>query len=150
VKLEEQIEWTTWQASPAAYSKLQAPGGPIISVASLPDSKEYAKPKGRDFIASFSLSFCFADGRNHSVRNRPVLEDAKGIAHPVDYEQDTSPDLDFHTFTMSTGSRGGFTNAIHPPDSLPAGTYRLYLRFYENGKLLGRSHSVEVTLPKPH
>jgi hypothetical protein len=148
VSMKQQIEWATCQVSDELYRKLGSPGGPVISVASLPDPRTSGKFAGRDFLANFSVDFWFGDRDYHTVTNQPILEGLDGVAHVATYDPHVGFDPYTSKPTSGNGGGFGFGCAIHPPDSLPAGKYQLYLRFYENGKLLGRSHAVAITLPK--
>lgn len=143
-----QVELLFWHADPAAYQSLRSECGPVISRASIPDDLEhYAKPVGRDLIASFSLAYCFPDALVHAVQNESVLEGSDGVTHTATYSTKSGSSFDPSTFSMNTGSQSGFTCTIRPPTDLPGGKYRLYLRFKELGVVVGRSHSVQIVIP---
>ena len=141
--IERAARKTSWDA----YAKLNSRCGPVISIATIPwDIGSYAKPPAHDIIAGLIYEFSFQKFDTYTVQIQPVLENvATGKSFPTDFDNKAGG-FNPGSITSSTGSSGGFTALIAKPAEAPAGKYRLYFIIRQDGKVIGQSHFVEVTV----
>ena len=119
-----------------AYQRLKPKGGPVISMVRPQQPGQFGKPSGRSFSVELEYNLYFADDATRTLQVQAILNvDGKS------YDGGTGMPL-----TAQRHGSGSSTRTVRVSSDAPAGKYRLYFRFSENGKVLGQSHYLEVEI----
>lgn len=131
-QIKFQIEINANRENRKTYDQLNAPGGAVISLVTIPDQQRYSKPTARNLAFEYHID----------VLNEPIdppslvflnLKTKKTYLIPTEI-----------SFQNNQGASGGKSITL-PPD-LPHGRYHIYLRFTSDGKVVSNGHFAETTL----
>ena len=129
-EIKYKIEYILWFASPEAFRALHAPGGSVLSMLTLTSKSIYPTGKGREVV--------------YDYEGRLLTGSTKGVISLLAL-LNLATQKEYLLPTADVGLGRGGNNIILPRD-MPAGSYRIRLKFYRMGKSIGNSHFSDATL----
>ncbi len=120
----------------AAYNALQPPGGFVLAIIKPQNPDAVGKPVGRHFMITLERETLLADNTPRPLQTEFLLQSVTG-----------GDLIDCGAGESFSGGRNKYdwtTHAIALPASSPVGKYHVFAQFSEDGKVIGRSHFLEV------
>jgi len=136
-----QIELATWNGSPEAYAALGSKcGSVLISTVRSPEHPEQFGRAGRKVVYQYEFwGLLSADG-SVTLTMELVLDSASGKSYTLATRGSPFP------MTIGHGAQGGGSDALPVPADVPDGDYRVFVRWTADGKVVGESHAMVVTV----